>query len=255
MKHLSLIACLLLIPSFGYAELSVDRVRSLLLEIDERQRTSGDYKAMALIDQRRRKEASAVFQTAIYRRDEDDRFMLLFVKPRSEAGKGYLRIEQNLFMYDPTVGKWERRTERERLMGTDTRRADLDAWRLAEQYRGRFVADEKLGRFEVHHIELLAKPEARVPYPKAHLWVDKATHNVLKRQDFGLSDRLIRTAYYPKWRVVRTPRGREVRYPEQTRIIDEIEKGNSTTILVKQIDLRGLDPSIFTKAWLESRSR
>ena len=34
----------------------------------------------------------------------------------------------------PTVGKWERRTERERIAGTDSRRADFDESRLAEEY-------------------------------------------------------------------------------------------------------------------------
>ena len=24
-----------------------------------------------------------------------------------QAGKGYLRLDRNLFMYDPTTGKWE----------------------------------------------------------------------------------------------------------------------------------------------------
>jgi hypothetical protein len=39
------------------------------------------------------------------------------------------------------------------------------------------------------------------------------------------------------------------------RFFDEIEKGNSTLILIQEIDLRALDPNIFTKAWLESKSR
>lgn len=245
----------LLLPALAHAELGKDEVRKLLEEIDARQRAPGDYKALALIEQKRGGEADAIFQSAIYRRDADERFMILFLKPRSEAGKGYLRIERNMFMYDPTVGKWERRTERERLMGTDTRRADLDEWRLAEQYEGRFVADEKLGRFDVHHLELTAKDEARVPYPKMHVWIDAASHNVLKRQDYALSGRLMRTAYYPKWKVLSAPSGQEVRYPEEMRIFDEVEKGNRTSVVITQLDLRALDPNIFTKAWLESRSR
>ena len=236
-------------------ELSTGEVQALLEAIDEQQRVPADYKAIAVIDQRRSGEVSSVFQSAIYRRDTDDRFMILFTKPRSEAGKGYLRVEKNMFMYDPTVGKWERRTERERLMGTDTRRADLDEWRLAASYRGRFVGIEQLGRFSVIHLELIARDGARVPYPKMHIWVDKSTRNVLKRQDYALSGRLLRTAYYPKWKQQPAPDGRAVNYPEEMRIFDEVEKGNRTTVVITQLDLRALDPNIFTKAWLESRSR
>lgn len=258
MRHTStllILSAALSLPAIARAELDPGEVRELLVEIDERQRAPGDYKALALIEQSRQGETDSIFQSAIYRNDEDDRFMILFLKPRAEAGKGYLRIEQNMFMYDPTVGKWERRTERERLMGTDTRRADLDEWRLSEQYEGRFVADETLGRFPVHHLELTAKDDARVPYPKMHVWVDQASHNVLKRQDYALSGRLMRTAYYPKWRRLTAPGGREVRYPEEMRILDEVEKGNRTTVVITKLDLRDLDPNLFTKAWLESRSR
>jgi hypothetical protein len=39
------------------------------------------------------------------------------------------------------------------------------------------------------------------------------------------------------------------------RFFDEIEKGNSTLVLIKEIDLRPLEANLFTKAWLEARSR
>lgn len=242
-------------PALSWAALGVQDVKALLAEIDERQRAPGDYKALALIEQRRKDRPDSIFQSAIYRRDIDDRFMILFLRPRAEAGKGYLRLDRNMFMYDPTVGKWERRTERERLMGTDTRRADLDEWRLSQHYDGRFVGDEKLGRFKVHRIDLKAKPSASVPYPRMEIWVDDQDHNVLKRRDYALSGRLMRTAYYPKWKRLVAPGGKELRYPEEMRIFDEVEKGNRTTVVITKVDIRELDPNIFTKAWLESRSR
>lgn len=237
------------------AELDPRAVDALLVEIDARQRAPSDYRALALIEQRRGGKSDAVFQSAIYRRDEDERFLILFLRPKAEAGKGYLRVERNMFMYDPSVGKWERRTERERLMGTDTRRADLDEWRLAENYEGRFVGAEKLGRFDVYRMKLMARKGARVPYPAMEIWVDVDSRNVLKRRDYALSGRLMRTVYYPRWRVATTPSGQKVAYPEQMRILDEVERGNRTTIAITQLDLRDLDANIFTKAWLESRSR
>ena len=62
----------------------------------------------------------------VYRRDADNKFIILFTKPKEEAGKGYLKIDKNLWMYDPNTGKWERRTERERIAGTNSRREDFD---------------------------------------------------------------------------------------------------------------------------------
>ena len=39
------------------------------------------------------------------------------------------------------------------------------------------------------------------------------------------------------------------------RFFDEVDKANSTLILIKTADLRPLDANLFTKAWLESKSR
>ena len=60
--------------------------------------------------------------------------MFLFLKPKASQGQGYLRLDKNLWFYDPSVGKWERRTERERIGGTNSRRSDFDESRLAEEY-------------------------------------------------------------------------------------------------------------------------
>jgi hypothetical protein len=88
------------------------------------------------------------------------------------------------------------------------------------------------------------------------LWVDEATVNVLKRQELALSGRLMRTVYQPRWKRIFSPSKQgDVWYPEEIRMFDEIEKGNSTLILIKEIDLRSLEANLFTKAWLESRSR
>jgi hypothetical protein len=47
----------------------------------------------------------------------------------------------------------------------------------------------------------------------------------------------------------------DVYFPGEIRIYDEVEKGNSTLIVIRETDLRPLDANIFTKAWLESKSR
>jgi outer membrane lipoprotein-sorting protein len=233
-----------------------EEVDAIVKELDERQRNSGDYKALCYIEQKEKDKNDLVYQAVYYRRDDDDKFMILFLKPKSEAGKGYLRLDKNLFMYDPTVGKWERRTERERLLGTDSRRGDFDESRLHEEYNATWVGEEKLGVFAVHHLRLRAKPGEDVAYPLVELWVDKATNNMLKRQDYALSERLMRTTYYPKWKKVYSESKKaEVYYPEEIRFFDEVEKGNRTTVVISEVDLHPLDPNLFTKAWLESKSR
>jgi hypothetical protein len=243
-------------PGAAAAAASPEELHKIVRTIDERQRNAGDWKALCYMEQKEKGKTDVVYELLVYRRDLDDKQLFLFTKPKSEQGKGYLRIEKNMWFYDPGVGRWERRTERERIGGTETRRSDLDESKLDQEYDPAWEAEEKLGVYEVNRILLTVKPGVDVAFPQIRLWVDKASNNVLKRQELALSGRLMRTSYYPRWRKVfsESKKG-DVWYPEEMRFFDEVEKGNATTILVKEIDLRPLEANIFTKAWLESKSR
>ncbi|MHB8874719.1 MAG: outer membrane lipoprotein-sorting protein [Myxococcaceae bacterium] len=238
------------------AALGPDELKKLLQTIDERQRSTGDYKALCYVEQKEKDKNDIVRELLVYRRDADEKLMFLFTKPKSEEGKGYLRIDKNLWSYDPNVGKWERTTERERIGGTNSRRADFDESRLAEEYDPTYEAQEKLGAFTVHRLSLKVKQGVDVAYPIVKLWVDTTNSNILKRQEFALSGRLMRTAYYPKWnKLFSESKKGDVWFPGEIRIYDEVEKSNSTLVLFKSVDLRDLEANIFTKAWLEAKSR
>ena len=238
------------------AALGPEETLAVVRTVDERQRNSGDYKALAYMEAKEKDKTDVVYELVVYRRDQDQKLMFLFLAPKAEQGKGYLRIDKNLWFYDPSTGRWERRTERERIGGTDTRRGDLDESRLAEEYDATWEADETLGRFQVHRILLDVKPGVDVAFPRIRLWVDRETRNVLKRQEMALSGRLMRTSYYPRWKKIYSESKKdEVWFPEEMRFYDEIEKANSTLVLMQSVDLRPLEANIFTKAWLESKSR
>jgi hypothetical protein len=182
--------------------------------------------------------------------------MLVFSKPKSEVGKGYLRLEKNLFLYEPAIGKWERRTDRAGIGGTNSQRQDFDESRLAEEYTPEFVKDDKLGVRDVHQLKLVARPGADVASPMLELWIDKADGNVLKRQEQSLSGKLLRTIYYPKWNKRFSPSKKaDVYVPAEIRVLDEIIKGNGTIVVLRDVNLEALPENIFTKAWVESQSR
>jgi outer membrane lipoprotein-sorting protein len=231
-------------------------VVEVLKTIDDRQRNSGDYKSLAYLEQKEKDKTDVAREAIIYRRDEDEKLMILFTKPKGEAGKGYIRLDKNLWSYDPGTGKWDRRTERERIAGTDSRRADFDQSRLVEEYDAAYKSEGKLGQFDVWELELHVKPNTDVAFPVMRLWVDQASGNILKRQEFALSGRLMRTLYYPRWqKLYSESKKAEVWYPGEIRIYDEVEKENSTIVVMKSVDLHPLEANIFTKAWLEAKSR
>jgi len=236
--------------------LSQTETNELVKLVDERQRNSGDYTSLAYVKETERKQEPKVFQAVVYRRDADDKFMILFTKPKEEAGKGYLKIDKNLWMYDPSTGKWERKTERERIGGTNSRRGDFDESRLSDEYDATYEGEGTIGSFKAHKVNLVAKKGIEVSYPILNLWIDQDSKNILKREESSLSGKLMRTSFYPKWsKKFSASKKADVWIPEEIRIFDELEKGNSTVVLIKETDLKSLDANIFTKAWIESKSK
>ena len=108
----------------------------------------------------------------------------------------------------------------------------------------------------MHRILLTVRPGVDVAFPTVRLWVNKENGVVLKRQELALSGRLMRTGYFPRWKKVwsESKKG-EVWFAEEMRYYDEVEKANQTLLLIKSVDTRPLETNLFTKAWLESKSR
>jgi outer membrane lipoprotein-sorting protein len=245
----------LVAPSAARAATKQELVE-LLKAVDERQHNQGDWRSVIYMEQKEKNKVDVAYEALVFRRSQDQKFIILFTKPKASQGQGYLRIDKNLWFYDPAVGKWERRTERERIGGTNSRRSDLDESRLAEEYDPEDNGEAKLGAYTAQVMTLTGKPGIDLAYPVIKLWVDKETKNVLKRQEFALSKKLLRTSYYPKWKkAYSVSKKADVWFPEEMRFYDEVEKANSTLILIKSVDMKPLEANQFTKAWLESKSR
>ncbi len=243
-------------PRLANAALTKEQLVDILKVVDDRQRNQGDWRSDIYMEQKEKDKVAVVYNALVFRRSADQKFMIIFTKPKASQGQGYLRVDKNMWFYDPSVGKWERRTERERIGGTNSRRSDFDESRLAQEYDPEDQGEEKLGVYTAQAMTLKGKPGLDLAFPVIKLWVDKETKNVLKRQEFALSGRLLRTSYYPKWKkIFSESRGMDIWYPQEIRFYDEVEKRNSTLILIKSVDLHALEANLFTKAWLESKSR
>ena len=256
-SRLSIVVLLsLFVVTPAFAGPSKPQLVDLLKTVDTNQKSIGDFRSDTYMEQKEKGKLSVVYEAQVFRRSADARFMILFTNPKASQGQGYLRVDSNLWFYDPAVGKWERRTERERIGGTDSRRSDLDESRLADEYDPEWVGEEKLGAYDAVVLKLTGKPDLSLSFPVIKVWIDKDTKNVLKRQEYALSGKLLRTCYYPKWKkVFSETKGAPVWFPEEARFYDEVEKENSTLLIMKTVDIRPLESNLFTKAWLESKSR
>jgi hypothetical protein len=245
--------------------LTEDETKKIIALVDERQRNSGDYTSTANLEEWEKKkdgtgkapyELKKAFEGRIYRRDADDQLIILFTKPKAEAGKGYLRKDKTLLLYEPALGKWERQTERASIGGTGSRRDDFDESRLAEEYKAVFVGDEKLGKFQVHRFKLTANPGVDVASPILELWVDQDSKNVMKREEYALSNKLMRRLLYPSWeKMFSKSKNADVYVAKEMYVYDMLEDEKMTKIKVMSVNLDPLEKNMFTKAWIESQSR
>lgn len=254
-SFVALLLASLVLPHVAHALTKPELVDFLKL-VDERQKNQGDWRSMVYMEQKEKGKVDVAYESIVFRRSQDQKFIILFTQPKASQGQGYLRIDKNLWFYDPSVGKWERRTERERIGGTNSRRSDFDESRLAEEYDPEDNGEAKLGNYTAQVMTLHGKPNIDLAFPTIKLWVDKDSKNILKREEYALSGRLLRTSFYSKWKKIYSEsKGGDTWYPGEMRFYDEVEKANSTLIVVKSVDTKPLEANLFTKAWLESKSR
>src|SRR5262245_1143289 len=65
--------------------LTLEKMVELLKGIDIRIRSSGDYKALFYLEQKEKDKADQVREGLAYRRDSDQKLMILFTKPKTDA--------------------------------------------------------------------------------------------------------------------------------------------------------------------------
>ena len=236
------------------ASLSQAEVTALVERMDALSRFETDFNAEIYLQQKHREKGDLLYKMAVYRQDQSNHLTMLFLKPKTDAGKGYLMLDKNLFLYSPSTGDWTRVSE-DRISGTDTNLADFDDWKLSKEYTAKFVGLEKLGKFSVYHLALTARPGIQVKAQKIDLWIEPKNSFALKVQEFAQSGRLLRTTYRTKWHRLEDETQIARFIPMETRIYDEVEKGNQTIMVIDKIALKQLPKDIFTKAWLESKSR
>ena len=239
------------------ADLTQQQVDAMIKVIDQRQSAQGAFKAQFHLEWKAVGQSDVVLEGSLWRRDDgldDRRLVLLFDKPKAERGKGYLRLNHNLWYYDVTVGRWERRTERARIAGTNSRRSDLDSWNLQSNYSARFLGDQKVGALMAHQLELKVRGGADVPFFLVHLWVGDDM-NPVKRQEYTASQKLLRTTFFLHWKKVFSEEKKaDIWYPEETRIYEDVGTPDTTLLRMTDPDVSKLETNVFTKAWLESKS-
>ena len=232
------------------------RTEDLMKKIDERYRLVADIKANVNLTQQKAGQGTKKFEMLYYRRDTDNSFLIVMTAPESEKGNGYLRMNDNFWMYRRNTRTFQHINRDESIGGSDAKGDDFEDRKLSEMYEpakdeqgNELLSEDTLGKISVYRFELSAKVND-VDYPKKVYWVRKDNFIILKEASYSLSGTLMQTAYYLKYTEVK---GRLV--PVKQLYVDEFEKGNKTVVEISGIAIEKLDKNVFTKAYLENLSK
>lgn len=184
-----------------------------------------------------------------FRRDKDDKFLLLILEPTTQKGQGYLKIGENLWFYDPESRKFSHTSLKESFQGSDAHNSDFRRSSYKEDYEATSWEEEKLGKYEVYMLELKAMHD-EVTYPYKKIWVRKDNYLLLKMEDYSLNKRHMRTSFFPNYAKVG-----DKYLPSKMLFVDKLTEGRKTQITMTNISLDDLPDSVFTKAYVERVNR
>ena len=192
----------------------------------------------------------SVIQVKLFRRDDNNQMVWIMQKPDAQKGQGFLKVDENMWMYDPESGKFDHTTMKEQIQNSKAKSSDLKRTSYADDYEIAGSAEGVLGKYPVWVLTLKARNN-EVSYPSLKLSIRKDKPLALKEEDFSLSDRLMRTVYFPPTYIEIA--GKTV--PSQMLIVDELNKGEKSQLSLSDVSVAALPDATFSKAFLSQSSR
>ncbi len=272
LRRIILIITMILLVVFSSLLISQEPpidVNEVLDEIDEKLSYEGDFKAEVTfiqqkINENTKEKEKTVKIAELFRKDEEDKFLMIFTSPKVDAGKGYLYVDENLWFYDSQSREFTKKTVSESIGGTDSKQRDLEKSKLTDYFDFEYAGEDTVGKIECYTMIGRAKDLTDLEYPVTKIWVNKRDLLPLKREEYtvaamdseDLSDvRPSQTVAYLKYTRVKDEKSdKDVIAVQKMVVVNNREKGRMTVIETNDIELKDLPDNIFTKAYLENRS-
>ena len=170
-----------------------------------------------------------------------DKIAALFISPASEKGRSTLRLDENMWLYIPNVGKPVRITSLQSVVGGVFNNADILRLDYAEEYD--VVDVEDLGDEYLMHLK--AKTNS-VAYDKLKMWADKKKSLPKKIECLTTASMLIKTIYFKQ---VKDFGGGIVR-PSVIETDSPLHQGYRSVMIFAGIKQRDFKDEVFTLPFL-----
>jgi len=170
-----------------------------------------------------------------------DKIAALFISPASEKGRSTLRLDENMWLYIPGVGKPVRITSLQSVVGGVFNNSDILRLDYAEEYN--VVEVEDLGNEYLLHLK--AKTNS-VAYDQLKMWADKEKKLPNKIECLTEASMLIKTIYFKQ---IKDFGGGIVR-PSVIETDSPLHQGYKSVIIFANIKAREFKDEVFTLTFI-----
>jgi outer membrane lipoprotein-sorting protein len=166
-----------------------------------------------------------------------DKVAALFLSPASEKGRSTLRLDENMWLYIPNVGKPVRITSLQSVVGGVFNNSDILRLDYATEY---YVEQmEELSDEYVLHLKTKTKT---VAYDKLKMWVDKDKVLPTRVECLTEASMLIKTIYFKTTKDF----GSKIVRPSVIETDSPLHKGYKSVMIFANMKKRAFEDEVFT---------
>ena len=181
--------------------------------------------------------------------------LTLVTAPAKEEGQTFLKRENELWQYNPTINRMIKLPPSmmsQGWMGSDFSNDDiLKESSLTKDYNHTLLSEETYDGQETYKIELVPKADAAVVWGKIIKWISRDEFLQLKSEYYDEDDYLIKTETASD---IKTLDGRVI--PTHFEIIPADEEGNKTIMNIEDMEFNiDINPGFFSQQNMKQLSR
>jgi outer membrane lipoprotein-sorting protein len=185
----------------------------------------------------------------------NDFSLTLVTAPAKEEGQTFLKRQNELWQYDPTINRMIKLPPSmmsQGWMGSDFSNDDvLKESTLSKDYNHTLLSQETYDGTQTYKIELIPKENAAVVWGKIVKWISQDEYLQLKSEYYDEEDYLIKTETASD---VKTMDGRVI--PTHFEIIPAEEEGNKTILVIKTMEFNmDISNGFFSQQNMKQMSR
>ena len=166
-----------------------------------------------------------------------DKMVALFLSPASEKGRATLRLNDNMWLYIPNVGRPIRITSLQSVVGGVFNNTDILRLDYSAEYEVENITEED----DLYLLDLKAKSNT-IAYDSLKMWVDKKALVPTTIECFASSGMLIKTLYY------KSPKdfGNGIVRPSVLETDSPLYKGYKSAMIFAKINEKELADEVFS---------